>query len=240
MARLLDDAIPHYISAASAVLSGVPISMACWFNSDSITLAQTLVGISDTAGDLDHFKLDAAGGEPGDFVMAVTGRAGQAEASTSLAYTADTWHHACAVFDAVDSRAAYLDGGNKGTNADSRTPAGLDTMSIGVSLRSSAIHPLSGLIAEVGIWNIALLDAEIAILAEGYSPLLVRPQNLVFYAPLVREILDVVGGVTLVNTGSTVGDHPRVLLPAPPSLVAPPAPAVTAIASQRLKIGVGR
>jgi hypothetical protein len=59
------------------------------------------------------------------------------------------------------------------------------------------------------VWNAALTDAEVAILATGFSPKKVRPQSLVFYAPLVREVRDLVGGVALSDTGTTVADHPR-------------------------------
>jgi hypothetical protein len=39
----------------------------------------------------------------------------------------------------------------------------------------------------------------------------VRPQSLRFYAPLIRDLQDVRGGLTITNTNSaTVANHPRV------------------------------
>ena len=39
----------------------------------------------------------------------------------------------------------------------------------------------------------------------------VRPQSLVFYAPLVRNLQDVKGGLTISNNNTaTVAVHPRV------------------------------
>lgn len=68
-----------------------------------------------------------------------------------------------------------------------------------------------GLVAEVGIWNAALTAAEIASLAAGMTCDKVRPQSLVFYAPLVRDLVDVKGGLTITNNnGATVANHPRV------------------------------
>jgi hypothetical protein len=65
--------------------------------------------------------------------------------------------------------------------------------------------------AEVGIWNAALTAAEIASLAKGMTCDKIRPQNLVFYAPLVRNLQDVKGGLTITNNnGATVANHPRV------------------------------
>ncbi len=65
--------------------------------------------------------------------------------------------------------------------------------------------------AEVGIWNAALTAAEIASLANGMTCDKVRPQSLVFYAPLVRDLIDQKGGLTITNNnGATVANHPRV------------------------------
>ncbi len=70
---------------------------------------------------------------------------------------------------------------------------------------------MDGRIAEVGIWNAALTAEEIASLAKGMTCDKVRPQNLVFYAPLVRDLVDQKGGLTITNNnGATVADHPRV------------------------------
>jgi hypothetical protein len=70
---------------------------------------------------------------------------------------------------------------------------------------------LDGQIAEVGIWNAALPAAEIASLAKGMNCAKVRPQNLVFYAPLIRDLNDQKGGLTITNNnGATVAAHPRV------------------------------
>ena len=65
--------------------------------------------------------------------------------------------------------------------------------------------------AEVGIWNAALTQPEIASLARGMTCDKVRPQSRVFYAPLVRDLIDQKGGITITNNnGATVANHPRV------------------------------
>jgi len=70
---------------------------------------------------------------------------------------------------------------------------------------------ITGTIAEPAIWNVALTDAEIASLAAGFTPDQIRPQSLQFYAPLVRNLIDVRGGRTITNVGSaTVATHPRI------------------------------
>jgi len=70
-----------------------------------------------------------------------------------------------------------------------------------------------GLIAEVGIWNVVLSDAEVLSIAYRISCSLIRPGSLVFYAPLIRQILDISAGFSLTNNGgATISDHTRIYL----------------------------
>lgn len=223
MARQFDDASQQYlISAVQAVLISPPISMACWFKSDDITVYQTLVGIIDYSSD-EYYLLAAAGTIANDPVRATTyNGVVSASAVSSTGYSAGTWHHACGVFAATNSRAAYIDGGSKGTNATSVTGVGpVDRFEIGGRVMGGGASKalfMSGAIAEAAIWNGALSDAEAAILAAGFSPLFVKPENLVAYWSLIRdEDQDRVGGWNLTdNGGPTISTHvPKVLYPAP-------------------------
>ena len=82
---------------------------------------------------------------------------------------------------------------------------------VGARTNTSVGLYFEGLIAECGIWNVALTADEIASLADGMTCDKVRPQSLVFYAPLVRDLVDVRGGLTITNNNTaTVADHPRV------------------------------
>jgi len=124
--------------------------------------------------------------------------------------SANTWHHACAVFTSATSRTIYLDGGNSATNTTSSTPSGINQMNIG-SFKTAAGNWFNGQVAEVGLWSAALTQPEIASLAAGMTCDKVRPQSLVFYAPLVRDLVDAKGGLTITNNNTaTVVNHPRV------------------------------
>ena len=71
---------------------------------------------------------------------------------------------------------------------------------------------MDGQIAEAAIWNVALTDGEIASLAKGFKPTRIRPQSLVFYAPLIRNLQDTRKGMALTNNNAaTVAAHPRVI-----------------------------
>jgi hypothetical protein len=128
-----------------------------------------------------------------------------------------TWFHGCGVFSSETSRSVYLNGGFESlSTANCGTQDTISEMQIGcryangTSLESYGFFT-NGLIADVGIWNVALTDAEIASLAKGVTCNLIRPQSLVFYAPLIRNLQDVRGGLTITNNnGATVANHPRV------------------------------
>jgi hypothetical protein len=210
----------QYLQMGSAVLTAAPLTMACWFNSDSLTVSQILVSITNqgTAGGISRFAILAAGAISGDPVRAIASNTALQNgiATTTSGYSANFWHHAAGVFTSASSRFVYLDGGNSGTDTTSITPTELNRTNIGVQFLQTAggtsgLTFADGLIAEVGIWNVALTAAEIASLAKGMTCDKVRPQNLVFYAPLVRELNDQKGGLTITNNnGATVANHTRV------------------------------
>jgi hypothetical protein len=104
------------------------------------------------------------------------------------------------------TRTVYLNAANNATVTGTRTPTGLNRTTIIPTSTNAAT--LDG--ADVAIWNVVLNIEEIESLAKGFKPHRIRPQSLVFYAPLVRELQDIKGGVTITNNGPTVTDHPRV------------------------------
>ncbi|MCK4625012.1 MAG: LamG domain-containing protein [Phycisphaerae bacterium] len=163
-AVLFDDAQSEYLQYAGALITAHPLTMACWFKTDNDVDNQILMSITD-ANVWRYWYLLAREGVSGNLINATTGgTVGTKTASSSLAFTANTWHHACAVFASSTDRRSFLDGGNKGTNAqDSGNPDGLDKTSIGAGEYANAVrYHMSGIIALPLIWNRALSDGEIA------------------------------------------------------------------------------
>lgn len=224
MARQFASVSSQYLKETSAVLSGVPISMACWFYGDSDN-DNCLMCISDISDDKNYFVLFARNSAVSWVVNAQTrwtGNWGTAEATTT--WSTGQWHHVCGVFGATDSRAVYLDGGNKGTDITDGTPTGLDTTGIGALLRNPLGLYVDGREADAAIWNVALSDADAAILALGFSPLMVKPANLVAYWPLIRDDRDWVGGydMTAYNSPTWAAHAGKVQYPLwRPSLLKP-------------------
>jgi len=219
MAYEFSAASSQYLQVGSAVVTSTPLTMACWFNCDSADLSCCLVSVTNSgnAGNLTRFALFARGNVAGDPVTAIASNTfSNGIADTTAGYIVGKWHHGCAVFTSTTSRSVYIDGGSSATNTTSITPTLLDRTNIGVQFLQNAggtsgINFADGLIAEVGIWNAALTQPEIASLAKGMTCDKIRPQSLVFYAPLVRNLQDAKGGLTITNNGgATVATHPRV------------------------------
>lgn len=177
-----------YLSVGSAVVSSMPMTFCAWAKTSVTGTLQALIHIGDTAvGPTQNrwsLTVDTA-----DKVTATTNTTtGTVSAVTSTTISASTWFHACATFTSATSRAAYLNGGGKGTNTTSRSPASVDTTAIGVLFGSSITQPCGPAgtcdIAWPTIWSVALSDAEVAILATGVDPRLIQPEDIVAFWPL--------------------------------------------------------
>lgn len=206
-------------TVTAAPITAHPLTIACWFNPDNSTAGMELVSVH-TAGTVNHrWMLTYRGDLGGDVCAATSVQGGAVNASglSSTGSTAGAWSHGGAVFASATSRTAYRGGIAGTTQTTSITPSGVDTVTIGrpdvVSLGGST----DAKIAEVGIWAAALSTADMLMLARGVCPLLVRPGDLVFYAPLVGPATsqpDRVGGATLSQTNTpTVYDHPAIFYP---------------------------
>ena len=129
-----------------------------------------------------------------------------------LALNALQWNHIGGVYASSASRIAYANGIASPTETTDLTPSGIDSLNLsGSSVSGSIEHPLHGLIAEIGVWDVALTATEVTTLSQGVSPLMVRPQSLRFYAPLNdTRSQSLFGGNTVATTGGGTTDHPRV------------------------------
>lgn len=195
-------------------ITATPLTMACWFNTSVASTLQALmhIGLATGGGTASYFGLEV---NNSDQVIA-SARAGSTtnSAVTSTTYSTNTWSHACGVFASATDRRAFLNGGGKGTNATSRTPTSLSRYIIG--LRNDNGGDLTGLIAEACIWSAALDDSEVAALAAGYRPDLIRPGSVVEYWSIFGRTspeINLYSATALTVNGATLADHPRIYYP---------------------------
>lgn len=183
--------------SATCPVSAYPFTIAGWFN------------ISGAAQDLFLFR-DATSQRIGMYVTGNTlrGYINQTsfqESTATGSYTNNVWFHACFVCESSTLRTIYRDGGNSASSTNNQTPT-ITTLRIGNNVNS-----IVGSAADCAVWNTALTAAEVASLAKGFSASLIQPGNLVFHAPLIRDLNDISGGAAITNNGTaTVSIHPRI------------------------------
>jgi hypothetical protein len=161
----------------------------------------------------DEFAWDHTGGV---YVRSNYHRAGGYVSAQMSAgsFTGDIWRSYAATFDGTNVR-SYVEGTLDGTSGGSSasTAGNTEVCLNGSSGYGSVSNPFTnGQTAELAIWDVVLNADELAALAKGFRATRIRPNNLVFYAPVVRGKHDLCGGRTLsLGVGSeTVTDHPRV------------------------------
>lgn len=221
MARRFVLASSQYLEYSGAVVTATPLTMACWLRTNNTTDTQALLCLGNT-GAASYFMM---GVEPTRSFALLSQTGISSQAVSTVAPAAGCWQHVTAVFASSTSRAAYVNGRGKGTNTTSLTPSGMNVTNVGRYRFSSAGYYTDGVVADAAIWNAALTDAEVLLLAQGVLPPQIRPQSLAAYWPL-RE-----PGVTnareldrnpwkprrydLTVTGATPADHPDGILRIP-------------------------
>ena len=215
MARVFAGGSSQSLECSESPVSALPITFSCWYNTDNTADLKGLMRVQNSSGYYHQLALMHSGYGAYVAMIANDGSASQADSSTT--YSVGVWQHACGVEASTTSRAAYINGGSKGTNSTSRTISSPDETKIG---SFDGGYYMYGGIAEAAIWNAALTDFEVWLQAKlRLSPLWIRPQNLVFYSALLNnEDYDIVGRrkLTAVN-GPTVAAHP-------PGIIYPPQP----------------
>lgn len=211
MAYLFATASQRYLSVSSAPATAAPLTISAWFKYPSTGANQTIAGVNAVGTGSTHSLRLAVNASNFLAATAVVNATAYSSLYTG-SYTPDSISHGCAVFASSTSRTAYLNGIAATSSTTSATPSGINQLQIGAHVAAAGGQAYAnGWVAEVGFWSAALSASEITSLANGASPRLVRPQSLIFYAPLIRDLVDVRGGLSISNINSaTVTDHPRI------------------------------
>lgn len=203
-------------SVTAGTITANPLTLACWFNTPTSISTMYLMAVTQNTQSA-YMALLVSNTQ----LVAESNNSGATDAQVTTAYPLNAWTHAAAVFTSGSSQACFMNGKFKATSA-SKTPLGLDTVAVGYTPRTNNFF--NGLIGEAGVWQAALTDAEVSLLAQGCPPPLVRPQSLVAYWPLRTP-----GTVwefdanpfaprryDLTVTGATPASHPPIWTPPTP------------------------
>lgn len=194
------------LSTASSPASGSPMTICAWARCGNITAAVTTVGVN-AGTNRNQVQVSS-----NSLQLFAVGSAGQGQANGPSTFTSNVYNHFAGVFESSTSRTAYLNGtAGTANTTNCGSQAAATEVTVGARWSGSLGNYFTGDVAEVGIWNVSLTADEIASLAKGMTCDKVRPQSLVFYAPLVRDLIDYKGGLTITNNNTaTVANHPRV------------------------------
>lgn len=244
MARAFTAASTQYLSRTSAVVSALPLTMACWFKVNDTTNNYTFMSIGSSSsvnpyavmqlfGATDNLRAAYRGDDLIDGL-----------ALTSTTYTANTWHHACCVFTSTASRIAYLNGGGGVENTTSSTGAwSVNKTTIAALGRTTFIQHFDGTIAYPCIWNVAVTAGEAALLATGVHPSLLHPESIAAQWDLTGSGSpepDAFGASPLTLSGApTVADNPRIILPRRNRIILPASVSGAVANSNLMLLGVG-
>ena len=229
-------------SALTDLASNLPFSVAFWFYNNTASGEDTGWVVGPASGTSDKHALYTFD----DTVRALTRTTSNGIATSTGTFSTNTWTHAAGRWLASNSRAAYRDGGNEGTNNANKVISSA-TNSLVARETGGSSKMFDGRICELAVWDVDIGTDAIAELAKGFSPLLVHPAGLVDYWPMVRHSRGIVGGINWTETGAPpIAEHTRVFMPSRPQVglapfVAPPAGGTTIVEIERhYPRGVGR
>lgn len=235
MARQFDGD-DQWLGVTGTPVSGEPFAFAASFYATSDQY-RTILSIGDSAGTY-YFALRLQAADPAGVVAAMVYDGSTKDATSTANYALNTLNYGCAIYAATNDRRAFLNGGNKGTNAEARNAVTMNRTTIGVSADSTPLGYFSGYIAEAGVWDLTNWPGATAsdkadefervavpALAAGYSPLFFM-LGLNAYWSEIRSDQDRVGGYDMTAYNApTIAAHPPVIYPAMPFIITAPAAA---------------
>lgn len=234
MARAFVVASSQYVNRSANLFTAPPATVALWFNPTAVNIQQHLFDIgSTTAGQFFEIRVN----NTADQIVSQFDGTTSGNARFDASATAGAWQHIAGVWASSTSRSIYTQGVLRHTETSSvNNPASINTTSFASKLRSGTRGDyFGGSVAEAAAWSVALDAAEIAALAKGVSPLLIRPQSLLGYWPFLNSAAPDIdrwnAGFNLTPTNTpTMADHIAVFYPAVNDLIEVGAAAFTLLA----------
>lgn len=180
------------MSPAETTTLDEPCSICCNFNADSTNAALTIPFATNgfAASNSQIFGIYLSGGAAYQIQLRCNGTNIFAPGIT---YEREKWFSVCGVAESSSLRHLYVDGvcaGTTGTTVTFSNPQG-----IYIAGTTNTISRLVQ-VSECALWNAALTPEEVLSYSKGIKASSIRPESLIFYAPLVNDINDVSQGRT--------------------------------------------
>ena len=215
-----DDYLTQTVSLFSGSSTSYNWTLAAWVRPDD-KHEGTVIGADNGSGNLGRFSLFSLSN--GRF--ALRRKAGYINTpDTDYDNSNTTWFHVAGVWT-YGVRGLYVNGSVEvsQTSNISIDPSNATIFNIG---RDHSGKYWNGGIAEAAAYNAVLSAADIASLAAGFSPLLVKPDKLIGYWPLgggyFPATVNPIGSTSLsVNSSPSAESHPRIFYPTSPQIGVP-------------------
>lgn len=208
----------QYLSLNSALLQeNSPITISVWSYVTTLDTLRALFCIgqgSPTVGHREAILISVA--NRFQFLQRgiIGGVTSQAIAQTPTNTVAtNVWQHIAGTSSSLSDRSIYENGVLSATNTTTITSFNTFTRTdIGANNTGGGFTwYYDGSLAEIGVWNVVLTQDEIYSLSQGFPCNKIRPQSLVFYTPLIRNLRDLKANNAITNNNSaTVTSHPRI------------------------------
>jgi len=224
-----DDSLTHSGAIFSGSSTDYNFSLSAWVKPASRHTG-SIIGADAGSGNNGRFALFTQTGK-----FAARRKSSYIMQTSQFATDNTDWFHVLGIWQ-YNSRALYVNGvnvasepGNKlgggqaGTTNVSLDPTAGTTFYIG---QDHSGKYFNGVIAEAAAYSVYLAAGDIASLAAGFSPALVRPDKLIGYWPLgggyFPATVNPIGSTSLsVNSSPSAADHPRIIYPtSPPAIMA--------------------
>jgi hypothetical protein len=170
-------------NGTTSVVTAYPFTLAAWARATTAANGfQNVIAMGDGATANDN-EIVLGFADTGG-IRATIAKSQTVGSATTTAATNGAWTHLCGVFTSATSRDAYRDGANKASNATNLVFPAVDRVAMSWRPVTGGANYLTGAIAEAAAWSVALDAAEVAALAKGVCPTLIRPTALLAYWPL--------------------------------------------------------
>ena len=228
---------------ATALVVTTPLTMVHWMNVPSDDFHSGM-GLFNIGASLSVFSL--ATRTTGNLAAYSKEEGGATVLSLHTGnYAANEWFHIGGVYASTTSRICYFNGDAAGEDTAEVDPVNATDVVFSNWYDDGYLNLYTPRLADAAIWNVALTDSEMKILAAGYSPLFVRPQNLIHYFPLWGNGTtepDLAGGSDVTFTGTVPAyPHPPIIQPTAQIIQFPPVAAAAGATLQGslMTMGVG-
>jgi len=222
MARTFVTASAEYLEfTSSCPISALPLTIGLWFKVPTDDGAnEWFFYMGEGASSSNRCALGSALGVAGNPVRHISAD-GDGTTATSNSITINAWQSTMLIWPGVADRTLYLNGtGTNNTGNDTLTdPSTWDRLSIGAFRRTTSPIYWDGDAAMVAVWDVELSASDAAAWAAGYHPYFIKPESLVFFAPLGgldcaddQDIDHITGTALSVGGTPTTTDHPSGLI----------------------------